>query len=146
MPSKLAMTVYNLYIFDRNCTCLYYKEWARHKDAGISKDEEFKLMYGMIFSIKSLISRLSISSAKEGFVSFATTKYKLHFYETPTGLKFALNTDTNVGNLQDVLWHIYSKVYVEYVVKNPLCQPGEWIKSELFATELDSYVQTLPFR
>lgn len=140
------MTVYNLYIFDRNCSCLYYKEWARNKDAGISRDEEFKLMYGMIFSIKSLLTRLSTTSAKEGFVSYTTTQYKLHFYETPTGLKFVLNTDTNVGNIQDTLWDIYSKLFVEYVIRNPLCKPGEPIESVLFASKLDSYVQTLPFR
>lgn len=140
------MTVYNLYVFDRNCSCLYYKEWERQKQAGISRDEEFKLMYGMIFSIKSLISRLSTTSAKGGFVSYTTSKYKLHFFETPTGLKFVMNTDTSVGDLQDALWHIYSKVYVEYVVRNPLCSPGEWIDSELFASELDSYVRSLTAR
>ena len=140
------MTVYNLYIFDRNCSCLFYKQWSRNKEAGISKDEEFKLMYGMIFSIKSLISRLSTTSAKEGFVSYATSTYKLHFFETPTGLKFVLNTDTDVGDVQEILWHIYSKLYVEYVVKNPLCKPGEWISSELFGSKLDSYVQNLTGR
>ena len=140
------MTVYNLYIFDRNCSCLYYKEWVRHKEAGISKDEEFKLMYGMIFSIKSLISRLSTTSAKERFVSYTTSMYKLHFFETPTGLKFVLNTDTDAGGIQEILWHIYSKIYVEYVVRNPICQPGERINSELFCSELDSYMQGLTGR
>ena len=140
------MTVYNLYIFDRSCSCLYYKDWTRTKDAGISRDEEFKLMYGMIFSIKSLLTRLSTTNAKEGFVSYTTSKYKLHFYETPTGLKFVLNTDTNVGDIQDTLRDVYSKLYVEYVVRNPLCKPGEPIESTLFASKLDSYVQSLPFR
>ena len=143
------MTVYNLYIFDRNCTCLYYKQWVRQKDTGISQDEEFKLMYGMIFSIKSLVSRLSTFSAKENFLSYTTTKYKLHCFETPTGLKFVMNTDNSdsvdMVNVQDVLCHIYSKLYVDYVVRNPLYAMGAWINSELFGSELDTYVQQLPF-
>ena len=140
------MTIYNLYIFDRNCSCLYYKEWAREKEAGISREEEFKLMYGMIFSIKSLISRLSVTSAKEGLISYTASSYKLHYYETPTGLKFVMNTDTSVGSVQDVLRHIYARIFVEYVVRNPLEGPGRPVESELFASKLDEYVQDLSFK
>ena len=139
------MTIFNLYIFDRNCTCLYYKEWSRKKEAGISQDEEFKLMYGMIFSIKSFLSRLSHKSVKENFMGYSTSKYKLNYFETATGLKFVLNTDTSVGNLAEEMWHIYSKIYVEYVTKNPLIQPGEKITSQLFTSKLDTYIQSLPF-
>ncbi len=139
------MTVFNLYVFDRNCTCLYYKEWQRTKEAGISRDEEFKLMYGMIFSIKSLLSRLSHKSAKENFLGYTTSKYKLHYFESATGLKFVLNTDVSVGNLKDELWNIYSTIYVEYVSKNPLIQPGEKITSQLFTSKLDAYIESLSF-
>ena len=45
-----------------------------------------------------------------GLLSYRTSQYKLHFYETPTGLKFVLNTDLSVGNIRDALHHIYSQV------------------------------------
>lgn len=40
-------------------------------------------------------------------------------------LQIVFNTDQNVGNLQDHLGHIYSNLYVEYVMKNPLYEPGQ---------------------
>ncbi|XP_007426751.1 trafficking protein particle complex subunit 1 [Python bivittatus] len=139
------MTVHNLYLFDRNGACLHYSEWNRKKQAGISKEEEFKLMYGMLFSIRSFVSKMSPLDMKDGFLSFQTSKYKLHYYETPTGLKVVMNTDLGVGNIQDILHQIYSHIYVEYVVKNPLCDLNETIQSELFRNKLDSFVRALPF-
>ncbi|XP_066120285.1 trafficking protein particle complex subunit 1 isoform X2 [Saccopteryx bilineata] len=120
------MTVHNLYLFDRNGVCLHYSEWHRKKQAGIPKEEEFKLM-------------------KDGFLAFQTSRYKLHYYETPTGIKVVMNTDLGVGPIRDVLHHIYSALYVELVVKNPLCPLGQTVQSELFRSRLDSYVRSLPF-
>lgn len=47
---------------------------------------------------------------KDGFLAFQTSRYKLHYYETPTGIKVVMNTDLGVGPIRDVLHHIYSAV------------------------------------
>ena len=47
---------------------------------------------------------------------------------TPPFLPFAqivLNTSPEVGDLQEVLGYIYSSIYVEYVIKNPLHELGD---------------------
>uniref|UniRef100_A0A8C4RBF0 Trafficking protein particle complex subunit n=1 Tax=Eptatretus burgeri TaxID=7764 RepID=A0A8C4RBF0_EPTBU len=139
------MTVYNLYVFDRHGTCLYYGEWNRKNTTGISLKGEFKLMYGMLFSLKSFIKKLSPTDVKEGFLSYQTSKYKLHYYETPTGIKIVMNTDIAVGNVRDVLQRAYSTIYVDFVVRNPLCSLDEPIQSELFKQKIDAFVRGLPF-
>ncbi|XP_014666942.1 PREDICTED: trafficking protein particle complex subunit 1-like [Priapulus caudatus] len=142
------MVVYNFYLFDRNGTCLHYAEWSRHRKAGMADDEEYKLLYGICCScIKSFINRYLSRPAisKDGFLCYSTSKYKLHFYETPSGLKFVMNTDQSIpGNIRDVLHQLYSQIYVEYVVKNPMCALGEPITSELFKSKLDEFVRSLP--
>ena len=109
------------------------------------QSEEFKLMYGMIHSIKSFVSRISPTDLKDGFLNFKTSKYKLNFYETPSGLKLVMNTDLSVGNIRDVLHQIYRNIYVEYVVRNPVCDLDKPITSELFQTKIDEFVRGLPF-
>lgn len=79
--------IYNLYIFDKFGTLMYYCEWNRIKQSGITKEEEAKLMYGMLFSIKSFVNKISPIDTKEGFLFYKTNKYALHYLETPSQLK-----------------------------------------------------------
>ena len=53
------------------------------------------------------------------FLSYRTAEYKLHYFETPTNLKFVMLTDTRIGNMRTVLHQIWANLYVEYVVKSP---------------------------
>jgi len=135
------MTIYNLYIFDKYGTLLHYNEWNRIKQSGITKEEEAKLMYGMLFSIKSFVNKISPTDPREGFLFYKTNKYALHFLETASGLKFVLNTDTSAQSVKEFLQQYYAKVWVEYVVRNPLWAPGTPVASELFKQKSDQFIR-----
>ncbi|XP_030371060.1 trafficking protein particle complex subunit 1 [Scaptodrosophila lebanonensis] len=138
------MTIYNLYIFDKFGTLLHYAEWNRTKSSGITSEEEYKLTYGMLYSIKSFVSKISPHDPREGFLYYKTNRYALHYLETPSGLKFVLNTDTAVINVKELLQQLYAKVWVEYVVRDPLWTPGTVVTSELFQSKLDEFVKQSP--
>lgn len=104
------------------------------------------MLYGMLFSIKSFVNKLSPTDMKDGFLSYKTSKYRLNYYETPTGVKFVMNTDTTVTHpiVRDLLKSIYGQIYVEYAVKNPMYILGQPIESELFGVKLDELVRGSP--
>jgi hypothetical protein len=87
----------------------------------ISIEEEAKLVYGVILSLRNFVRKLSSNGQQQdGFISYRTSTYRLHYYETPTGLKFVMNTDPNTEGMRSVLKQIYVQLYVDFVVKNGL--------------------------
>lgn len=78
------------------------------------------------------------------FLSYRTSQYKLHYYETPTNTKFVMLTDIKSGSMRIALQQIYVNCYVEYVVKNPLSpveHPGGiGVNNELFEASLEQFV------
>jgi hypothetical protein len=76
------------------------------------------LIFGTIFSLRRLVRQLG--GADDAFLSYRTAEYKLHYFETPSQLKFVLLTDPRTGSMRTVLHQVWATLYVEFVVKNPL--------------------------
>ncbi len=139
------MGVFSFYLFDRHGTCLVYREWKRSVKAEDADDDQ-KNMFGMLFALRNFSMKLSPKPAAGMPRFFITDVYALHYFETPTGLRFVLSTTRDFGGI-DVTRHlreIYSEVYVEYAIKNPLYVRGTPIKSPLFMLKLDAHIRALP--
>lgn len=79
--------------------------------------------------------------------SFSTAKYRAHFYESPSGLRLCILSDTETQNLQTMLRDIYANIYVENIAKNPLSpvdfKPGAKITNGQFIRLIDHYLGQL---
>lgn len=75
-------------------------------------------MYGMLFSIKSFVAKISPLDPKRGFLCYKTSKYALHYYESLTGVKFILNTDITIKNVRDLLQQLYKEVSFSEIINN----------------------------
>jgi Sybindin-like family len=56
-----------------------------------------------------------------------------------SGLKFVFNTDEAVGDLREHMHYVYSSIFVEYVTKNPLYEPGRPFKYASPAFAVNAY-------
>jgi len=139
---------YSFWLFDRHSECVFRREWRpapgtqRATDAN---DDTAKLIFGIVLSLRNITRQLT---ADERFNTYSTSQYKLHYYESPSNLKMVFLTDLSVPSAVTALEQIYSQLYVEYVVKNPLSpiehSGGAGINNQLFTMGLDAYVQSLP--
>jgi len=91
---------------------------ASSASAGLPFDEEAKLVYGVVLSLRNMVKRLS--GRDESFVSYRTSTYKLHLFETVSGYRFVMLSDPNADSLRFIMRSIYTGPFLEYVVRNPL--------------------------
>jgi len=112
--------------------------------SGLAFDEEAKLVYGVVLSLRNMVKKLS--GRDEQFVNYRTSTYKLHLFETMSGYKFIMLSDPNTDSLRFVLRQIYSGPFLEYVVRNPLVtmdSKEHGIDNEYFRTSTDRMVRGL---
>lgn len=140
--------------------CIYSREWTQvlnpaaesHTGSGSvnskNNEDNAKLLFGALFSLRSIAEKLGDTpEAKNTLTSFSTAKYRAHFYESASGLRFCILSDTKTMNLQDVLKYIYANIYVEHIVKNPLSpvdfKPGSKITNQRFIRLIDNYLSQI---
>ncbi|EPT05044.1 hypothetical protein FOMPIDRAFT_1156590 [Fomitopsis schrenkii] len=114
------------------------------QSAMLTFDEEAKLVYGVVLSLRNLVRKLS--GKDEQFVNYTTSAYKLHLYETTSGYKFVMLSDPKADSLRFVLRQIYAGPFLEYVVRNPLMPMDsreQGIDNEFFRMSTDRMIRGL---
>ncbi|EJD02714.1 TRAPP complex subunit bet5 [Fomitiporia mediterranea MF3/22] len=116
--------------------------------SALAFDEEVKLVYGVILSLRTMMKKLS--KRDENFTSYRTSSYKLHLYETPTLYKFVLLTDPKAEGptVRFALRQMYAGPFLEYVVRNPLVKMDSrerGVDNEYFRASVDRLVRGQAF-
>ncbi|CCD24633.1 TRAPP subunit BET5 NDAI_0D03190 [Naumovozyma dairenensis CBS 421] len=129
------MAIYSFWIFDKHCNCIFDREWTltTNSTSGTTNSkqnqETAKLLYGMIYSLRSITQKLSRGLNKNEMRSISTGKYRVHTYCTASGLWFVLLSDFKQQSYSQVLEYIYSSIYVTYVANN-LFSPYDFAENE----------------
>ncbi|GAA5824596.1 hypothetical protein JCM11251_000489 [Rhodosporidiobolus azoricus] len=110
-------------------------------------DEEAKLVYGVVFSLRNMVNKLS-SRGDESFHSFSTSHYKLHYLHTPTSFHFVLVTSPMNASLRPLLRQIYTGPFAEHVVRNPLAsldtqKGGKGVDNQAFRNAVEKVLATV---
>ncbi|TFK75360.1 snare-like protein [Pluteus cervinus] len=111
---------------------------------GLPFDEEAKLVYGVVLSLRNMIKKLA--GREEQFVNYRTSSYKMHLYETTSGYKFVMLSDPGTDSLRFILRQIYIGPFLEYVVRNPLISMDSkerGVDNEYFRASVDRLIRGL---
>ncbi len=79
---------------------------------------------------------LDVRLRDAGFSNLKTNKYKLHFHETGSGIKFILNTDLEEGNCTEYLKQLHHNVSVFLFLGRPAASGVAFVSHRLCCGDL----------
>ncbi len=151
ITSNAKMQIFEFFIFNRNGVCLLHIDFqeentnAKNKVLQINRENEnrYKLIFGLIFSMKSFVKTLSPNGNVDFFKNFLTSSYKLNYVEFLNGFRFVLFTNPLKMDLSSNLKEIFNVFYVNLISKNIFINKDEVIKNDLFIDSVYAYLNNL---
>ena len=152
MSNQKYPKILEFLIFHRNGTCLCDLDNfdENNKLSVINKvftssankenEHRYKLIYGMLFSMKSFVKTLSPIKAKDYLKSFSTSNYKLHYTEFLNGLRFIFITTPSQFEYNEELQKIHQLFYTPLISKNIFFGQEDQIKNEVFLEKVYNYI------
>ncbi|KAJ2355452.1 hypothetical protein IWW50_003006 [Coemansia erecta] len=135
--------IHAVFIINRSGGLIFNKNYSNQL-AQLSSNEAL-IFAGTFHGIHALASRISPAlkgnaTRDLGIQTIDTKNFRIHCYQTPTGIKFIAATDLLQTELADVLTNVY-KLYCDYALKNPFYNLEMPIRSDMFDTMLLKLVQ-----
>jgi len=93
------------------------------------------MLASMFHSLFAIACKLSPVPKSSGIEVLESSSFKLHCFQTRTGIKFIVLTDTRILNMDSLLGKIY-EIYGDFALKNPFYSLEMPIRCDLFDTNL----------
>jgi hypothetical protein len=148
-----ARIILEFFIFNRNGVCLVHLDLQEDQllvsnkalNVGNDKknDNRYKLIFGLLFSMKSFVKNISPNRNMDFFKSFVTSNFKLHYVEFLNGLRFIITSTPIKADLTQHIKDIYAAFYVNFISKNILINKEEPINNDLFMELVSNYLNSL---
>lgn len=152
-PTTNNLQIMEFFIFNRMGVCLVHIDLQEdqlivtNKALNLSADrkleDRYKLIFGLLFSMKSFVKNLSPNKTFDFFKSYLSSKYKLHYIELLNGLRFVALTTPIKADLNPYLKEIFSAFYVNFISKNIFLNKDEPIRSDIFLELVFNYLTNL---
>ncbi|KAH8893711.1 Sybindin-like protein [Thozetella sp. PMI_491] len=155
------MTVFGLIIINKAGGLIYNKTFH---DGGLNKisTNDYLVLAGTFHGVHAITARLnplqsgsagdrSSTSAtgmltrpepSSGLEVLESENFRLQCFNTMTGTKFLLFTDTTQANVDLTIRRIYD-LYSDYVMKNPFYQLEMPVRCDMFDRKLNSYIREI---
>ncbi len=153
LQASSKLQILEFFIFNRSGICLLHLDFqndhntitnkALELDREKTNENRYKLIFGLLFSMKSFVKNITPNRTVDFFKSFTTSNYKLHYAEFLNGLRFVCITTLIKGDLTSNLKEIFSAFYVNFISKNVLINKEEPFKNELFIELTYNYLNNL---
>lgn len=145
--------IVEFFIFHRNSTCLLHLEPQEDKTLITNKAityasnkenmHRYKLLFGMLFSMRAFIKQVSPQNMVEPLKSYSTSNYKVHYEEFLNGLRFIIITVPMKRDLGSEIRAIYKNFYTTLISKNIFTSTEDQIKNEVFIEIVNNYLVAL---
>ena len=144
------MGVHSFLIFDRKGKTLFAKRYTKADADAVTDEEQLeeqrKLVFGMLFSLREVVACLSPQKKESALHSVQTGASTIHNYETSSGLRVAVymsssSSPSEGASIRTALEHVYNELWVQCVVRSPLYRPTEPnIAATNFEQKLDEFL------